>query len=79
MKSPALLIIDVQKGLDDPSLGRRNNPKAESNIALLLSAWRKLELPVVHVQHDSVSSSSALRPELPGNANKPEAEPILGE
>ena len=79
MKSPALLIIDVQKGLDDPSLGRRNNPKAESNIALLLSAWRKREWPVVHVQHDSVSSNSALRPGLPGNAVKPEAEPLPGE
>lgn len=37
----ALLIIDVQKGLAEASLGKRNNPDAEANMALLLAAWRK--------------------------------------
>ena len=37
MKNTVLLIIDVQEGLDDPSLGKMNNPDAKSNIALLLS------------------------------------------
>ena len=42
MNNAALLIIDVQKGLDDPALGRnRNNPQAEATMALLLSEWRK--------------------------------------
>lgn len=33
----ALMIIDVQKGFDDPGWGHRNNPDAEDNIALLLA------------------------------------------
>lgn len=79
MKKTALLVIDVQKGLGDPSWGKRNNPDAESNIALLLSVWRKRELPVIHIRHCSVAPNSPLRPELPGNAFKEEAEPLPGE
>lgn len=36
MNSPALLVIDVQLGLDNPALGERNNLDAEANIARLL-------------------------------------------
>ncbi|KPK04046.1 MAG: isochorismatase [Anaerolineae bacterium SG8_19] len=79
MRKTALLVIDVQKGLDDPSLGKRNNPDAEANIALLLSEWRKHELPVIHIRHCSVEPNSPLRPELPGNEFKEEAQPLPGE
>jgi nicotinamidase-related amidase len=79
MRKKALLVIDVQKGLDDPSLGKRNNPDAEANIALLLSEWRKHELPVIHIRHCSVEPNSPLRPELPGNEFKEEAQPLPGE
>lgn len=75
----ALLIIDVQRGLDDPKYGRRNNPDAEANIARLLVAWRRAGWPVVHVQHLSTSPDSPLRPDSPGVAIKPEAAPIEGE
>jgi nicotinamidase-related amidase len=79
MMNTALLVIDVQKGLDDPSYGKRSNPDAESNIALLLSEWRKHERPIIHIRHCSVEPNSPLRPELPGNAFKEEAQPLPGE
>jgi nicotinamidase-related amidase len=75
----ALLVIDVQQGLASPSLGQRNNPQAESNMARLLTAWRARGWPVVHIQHCSTEPDSPLRPELPGNAFKPEVQPMAGE
>jgi nicotinamidase-related amidase len=79
MSHPALLIIDVQQGLDDPKYGQRNNPDAEVHIARLLAEWRNRKLPVIHFQHCSTEPDSPLRPELPGNAIKPEAKPLPGE
>jgi len=75
----ALLLIDVQQGLADPSLGARNNPGAEANMMRLLSAWRERRQPVIHVRHCSVEPDSKLRPELPGNAFKHEVKPRAGE
>jgi nicotinamidase-related amidase len=79
MQKTALLIVDVQKGFEDPVWGNRNNPDAESQITFLLSAWRKHNLPVIHIRHCSVESTSPLRPELPGNAFKEEVQPLPGE
>ena len=79
MSNDALLVIDVQKGFDDPCWGNRNNPHAESNIALLLSAWRRKQSPVIHIQHCSVEPDSPLRPNRPGNEFKEESMPIAGE
>ena len=79
MPKTALIVIDVQTGLDDPAWGRRNNPDAESHIARLLSAWRRQKRPVIHVRHCSVEPDSPLRPERPGNAFKAEARPLPGE
>jgi nicotinamidase-related amidase len=76
---PALLLIDIQQGLDEPRWGARNNPDAERNIAALLTAWRAAGWPVIHVQHMSQNPESPLRPHLPGNAFKPEALPREGE
>jgi nicotinamidase-related amidase len=74
-----LLIIDVQQGLAEPSLGERNNPQAETNMAALLNAWRERQWPIIHVQHCSTEVDSYLRPELPGNAFKEEVKPLPGE
>lgn len=77
-----LLVIDVQRAIDDPSWaadGSRNNPGAEANIAALLAAWRQRGLPLFHVKHDSTFPISTYRPGQPGNDFKPEAAPLPGE
>jgi len=79
MKNVALTIIDVQKGFDDPSWGNRNNPDAEEKIGLLLSEWRKNNLPVIHIQHCSEEPNSPLRPDQPGFEFKECVQPISGE
>ena len=48
----ALLVIDVQRGFDDPEFGPRDNPDAEANIAKLIATWRRRGDPIVFVQHD---------------------------
>lgn len=62
----ALIIIDVQKGMDDPANGRRNNAEAEVNVSRLLAAWRRTNRPIVHVQHLSQRTDSPFRPGQPG-------------
>lgn len=79
MHNPALIIVDVQKGFDDPYWGIRNNPQAEDNIALLLETWRKHELPVFHVQHLSTEPNSPLRPGQKGCELKSIVTPLAGE
>lgn len=75
----ALLLIDLQQGLDDPRWGTRNNPEAEQRVAELLDVWRAAGRPVIHVQHLSLEPDSPLRAGRPGNAFKPEALPLPGE
>lgn len=80
--STALLVIDVQRAIDDPQwavYGPRNNPLAETNIVELLGAWRKLGWPIFHIRHDSTFSTSPYRPGGPGNEFKPEVAPAPGE
>jgi nicotinamidase-related amidase len=77
-ENAALLIIDVQKAIDDPvwsKEGPRNNPMAERNIAQLLKEWRRSGRPIFHIRHDSTTPTSTYRPGQPGNEFKPEAQP----
>jgi nicotinamidase-related amidase len=77
--STALLIIDLQKAIDHPSWGRRNNPGAEQNIARLLAHWRSCGMPLYHICHDSTEPNSTYRPGQAGHDFKDEARPLPGE
>ncbi|QPC86476.1 isochorismatase family protein [Mesorhizobium sp. NBSH29] len=79
MSTPALIVIDVQKAIDDPKWGRRGQPEMEARISELLAAWRERALPVIHVRHDSSDPSSPYRPGSDGNEFKPEVAPLPGE
>ena len=75
----ALIIVDVQKGVDDARWGRRNNSEAEANIARLLDAWRRSNRPIFHVQHSSRLRDSPLSPSAAGHAIKEIVAPRTGE
>lgn len=78
-KNAVLLVVDVQRGLDEPVWGRRNNPQMETRIAELLLTWRSLKRPVMFAKHVSKEAKSPLRAGQPGNEFKPEVAPVMGE
>jgi nicotinamidase-related amidase len=59
----ALLIIDLQKAIDAPYWGPRNNPDCERKVAALLERWRATRRPIYQ----------------PGNDFKDEVMPRAGE
>jgi len=74
----ALLLIDLQQAVDDPSWGHRNNLEAERAIARLLAAWRASGRSVIHVQHLSTEPGSPrrcarCRSSSPGSTTPPAA------
>lgn len=75
----ALLLIDIQKGFDEPIWGTRNNPRAEDNAARLLKAWRGSGMSVIHVRHLSKEPDSPLHPGSPGSEIKSAVRPAPGE
>jgi nicotinamidase-related amidase len=66
-QASALVLLGTQRGFQSPVWGPRNNPDAETKMALLLAQWRKRERPVVFCQHQSRKSDSPLRPGTGGN------------
>ena len=78
-RAAALLVVDMQRGFDDPAWGPRNNPAAEANVAALLEAWRAVGAPVIHIHHDSPDPLGRLRRGTPGHAPKAEAQPLDSE
>lgn len=75
----ALLLIDLQRGFDDSSWGRRSTPQLEARVAELLAAWRRSDRPVVHARHMSTVPASPLRPGQPGNDFKEPFAPLPAE
>ncbi|WP_442920000.1 cysteine hydrolase family protein [Metabacillus sp. B2-18] len=77
---PALLVLDVQKGFDDPYWGKRNNLEAENNILTLLTEWRKRNWTVIYSQHLSLEPQSPLHYKNPvGTEFKDSIKPLSGE
>ncbi len=77
--SAALVVVDVQKAIDHPTWGRRNNPDAETNMGRLLAAWRATKRPVFHVRHLSREANSTYRPGQEGCEFKEVVRPAAGE
>ncbi len=78
---PALLLIDIQKGLDDIDYygGHRNNLQAESNARKILDFWRNHKLPIFHIKHNSTNPISPLVKGQPGNEFKDIVRPLANE
>ncbi|WLR43270.1 cysteine hydrolase family protein [Bacillus carboniphilus] len=57
---PVLVVVDVQKGFDDPRWGKRNGLEAEENMISLMEHWRFEKLPIIHIQHSSKDKHSPL-------------------
>lgn len=68
-ETTALLLVDVQKGVNEvkyyggPS-GKRNNHSAEENMRCLLTEWRRLGKRVAFTRHNSREINSPLKLEL---------------
>lgn len=77
----ALLLIDIQQGLDQVDYygGERSHPEAEINCQRILETFRQLQLPVVHVKHNSIAKTSPLHPSKAGNKIKQEVFPLTSE
>ena len=69
--SAALILIDLQRAIDHPDWGERNNPGAEQNIALLVAVWRASHRPIYHIRHDSTEPESHyLRQDSPDTSSR---------
>ena len=75
----ALILIDIQKGFDDPFWGQRNNLDAEKNAARLLKHWRAQNGPIIHVRHLSTTSGSPLLAGSAGADFNPLVAPLRNE
>ena len=79
-EATALLLIDVQKGVNDTAYyggptGRRNNPQAEANMISILDAWRQAGGRVAFTRHDSREAGSPLKIALESGQQLPGLEP----
>lgn len=78
---PALLLIDIQKGLDDIAHygGHRNNLQAEVNARKILNFWRNHKLPIFHIKHNATNPNSRLIKGQTGNEFKDIVKPLPNE
>ncbi|WP_422360077.1 cysteine hydrolase family protein [Reichenbachiella sp.] len=81
MTKKALLLIDIQDGLDQLDFygGQRNNSNAEVNCSRLLQFFRDRNCPIFHIKHNSTNEDSPLHPSKQGNQIKAMVAPAHGE
>ena len=75
----ALIVLDVQKAIDDPKWDSKNNPGYADVIATLLAEFRAANLPVIHIRHEEANPASTFYARGPGQPFKDEALPLDGE
>ncbi|WP_417813680.1 isochorismatase family protein [Thalassospira alkalitolerans] len=75
----ALIVLDVQKAIDDPKWNSKNNPGYVDAIVRLLDGFRASNLPVIHVRHQEANPASTFYVNGPGQPFKDEATPVDGE
>ena len=74
-----LLPIDMQQAFSSKPWPKSWNDNVDNNGLALLAAWRKANLPIIHVRHDSVVAGSSLAPGHPGNSHRSGFEPMKDE
>lgn len=75
----ALIVLDVQKAIDDPRWNTKNNPGYADVIAKLLAKFRAANLPIIHIRHEESNPASTFYAGGPGQPFKDEATPMDGE
>jgi nicotinamidase-related amidase len=80
-KSPALLLIDIQKAFYNEDFwgGNRNNKDSEKKCQQILNKWRELNLPVFHIRHSSQNPESKLHKSNSGFEIMDVVKPINNE
>ena len=75
----ALVIINAQQALADPTRANRSNPGAEARLVRLLDFWRSARRPLAHVKHVSADRDSPFHPTKASAAFLPGLAPLAGE
>jgi nicotinamidase-related amidase len=78
-KNTALIVIDVQEGVDHPTDGGLNNSGAEENILKLLDRWQEDDLPYFVVQYHSPRLQSPFHKDNPSSKLKQSVRSIVGD
>ena len=74
--SATLILIDMQKAMDDPIFKNSGQPDAVLKSSELLNHWRALGNPIVHIRQDSMDPASPYAPDKPSHDFKDEVAPL---
>ncbi|CAM6100018.1 unnamed protein product [Calypogeia fissa] len=65
-----LLVIDLQQAIvsPKPEWGSRSTPSLTTNVSTILSLWRLLHRPLIHIHHHPTDASDPLHPSHPATS-----------